>query len=75
VSWNQTLYNVIEREGNETQGFLNDIREHLRVIREYINLLTEVTIQFDEFSAGYMKADVGTMQDIERNLRRQAFGG
>jgi hypothetical protein len=41
---------------------------------EYIQLLTEVTINFDEFMAGSQGANTDIMNQIQNTLRRQAFG-
>jgi hypothetical protein len=66
---------------NKLQEILNNMISwnqnlwaELHVIHEYMQLLTEVTIQFDEFMAGAQGANTDAMNSIQDALRRQAFG-
>jgi hypothetical protein len=74
VSWNQNLYNKLQEILNNMIGWMNNLYGELHLTREYINLLTEVTIQFDEWMAGASGAQLDAMNNIQNTLRRQAFG-
>jgi hypothetical protein len=74
VSWNQNLYNKLQEILNNLVGWNQNLWNELHVIHQYIQLLTEVTINFDEWMAGASGAQLDAMNSIQNSLRRQAFG-
>jgi hypothetical protein len=74
VAWNQNLYNKLQEILNNIVGWNQNLWNELHIIHEYMQLLTEVTINFDEFMAGSQGANTDIMNQIQDTLRRQAFG-
>jgi hypothetical protein len=74
VAWSQNLWNKLNDMHYTLNVYLSKIADNTWVIREYINLLTEVTIQFDIWMAAKTDAQHDALVDIETNLRRNAFG-
>ena len=74
VAWNQNLYNKLQEILDNMIGWNRNLWDQLNNIREYIQFLAEVTVQFDEWMAGASGAQLDAMNNIQTTLRRQAFG-
>jgi hypothetical protein len=74
VAWNQNLYNKLQEILDNMIGWNRNLWDQLNNIREYIQFLAEVTVQFDEWMAGASGAQLDAMNSIQTTLRRQAFG-
>jgi hypothetical protein len=68
------IVNKLQEILNNMVGWNQNIWNQLHWMGEYIQLLTEVTINFDEFMAGSQGANTDIMNQIQNTLRRQAFG-